>query len=446
MSRLFLRSVALVAFLALASPAFSAKTPAKTGQQAAPATAKVLFREPIQPVLYELPSGALATWRTHAARKPALVLFSSHPYLHPLSSDQRPDVMELLRSAPSAEIVRRGKLQVPDPALITPQAVSAAIEAGYFSEMVLVMPTNVKRADFSLETFQQSVYTAGFFTEEEALALKIADGVISGTVRGLPFRCVHPEALPAIDGPVIAHIDLGYFNDIYANDVKTPVYTLLFQTASRIRDRQWQALAVTLSYSNLEIGLSLESRFILSHLAEVLRHPEYIDGGAPANWSQRIKALYAEAMFSENDALELFAKAAAATPPDPADLYAWSLRLSRQKRSAEAMAALDRAVALDSGYGLAYLDLAENAAGQMLTDVALNLLGKAGRCFPDNPFIGIRKADLLLTRGRKTAALPLIIVASRLPWSPRVHQTIPEKLEKMAREATDDSKSVKKRP
>ena len=48
--------------------------------------------------------------------------------------------------------------------------------------------------------------------------------VISGRVRGLPFRCVHPEALPAIGGPVIVHIDDPKYLRRWTRDVPSVVH------------------------------------------------------------------------------------------------------------------------------------------------------------------------------------------------------------------------------
>ena len=50
--------------------------------------------------------------------------------------------------------------------------------------------------ELSLDVFRQQVVDAGFLTEEEGKKLFYADGVTSGTVRGIPFRAVHPDAMP----------------------------------------------------------------------------------------------------------------------------------------------------------------------------------------------------------------------------------------------------------
>ncbi|WP_305046015.1 tetratricopeptide repeat protein [Geoalkalibacter sp.] len=393
------------------------------------------FHEALEPELYELPSGALATWRAHARHQPALVLFANHPYLDPLPETGREELRDFLRTATPEDIVRRARFFVPDPAFLPPQALSAAIAAGLFSEIVFVYPGTQEKDAFSLEDFQRRALAAGFLNEEETRALSLHDGVIGGRVRGLPLRCVHPEALPSLDKPVILHIDLGYFKDLYQNEIRTPVYDLLHQTATAIRDAGFPALAVTLSFSNAEVGFSLESRFMISDLAELLRRPAALEGGTPRSWTYRAAALFAGAMFMEGRFRELTEEAAQAGPADAAAQYALSLVRFQQGRDEEGFALLDRAVALDRGFALDYLELAEVGAEQGRWDKVLELIEKAAALDPRNPFPRLRQADALIQGGRGNEALPLLDALRRLPWSPRHHPDILRLLEEMMQAA-----------
>jgi len=390
-----------------------------------------LFEEPVESARYEVPSSALATWRGFASRKPALLLFSKHPFLDPLADNLREDVRALLSNGTAEDINRRGRLRAADPVFFPPNTVSAAIEGRLISELVYVYPTSRPVAEFSLPDFQRRALGAGFLTEAEALALTLQDGVISGTVRGIPFRCVHPEALPKIDAPVLVHIDLGYFESLYANDIKTPVYGLIYDLSKALRAAAYPVLAVSLSYSNQETGFSLDSRFIISDLAELLRHPEWLTQEVPASWTLRSQALFASTMFAESTSLELTAEAAQINPDDPAALYHQALVLFRQEQPDEAFVLLDQAVALDAGYALAYIDLAETGLESGQWEKALELLGKAAQHFPDDPFIRMRQADILIRHDRGQEALPLLRDLRQLPWSPVHYYGIPGYLKEM---------------
>lgn len=400
-----------------------------------------LFKEPVTPAVYELASGGLATWRQHAEIKPALVLFSLHPFLDPLRNENVHGIKEFVRTAAPTELIRRTRLQTPDPILLPPQTTSAAIAAGLISELIFVQPSTQKMTEASLASFQQRTFDAGFLTAEEARALTLKDDTISGTVRGIPFRTVHLDALPKITGPVLVHIDLGYFKELYVNAIKTPAYPLIYKLISEIREADWSTLAVTLSYSNQEVDFSLESRFMIATLADVLYHPALLDGGIPASWTLRANALYAAEMFAESKAQELLAEATLTNPDDPAAFYDFSLVLFRLKNNPEAFAALDQAVALDKGYARAYLDLTN--AGMALGDKeqSLKLLSKAAASFPDNPFIRISRCDLLIRLGRGSEALPLLQQLQELPWSTVYHPGVPGLLQEMIEVAEEQLKN-----
>lgn len=400
-----------------------------------------LFKEPVEPQVFELASGALVIWRNLADQKPALVLFSVHPFLEPLPESERKSIRNFVRTASPAELVRRGRFNVPDTAFVPPQTVSAAIASGLIGELIFVLPTTRTVDQVSLPSFQQKAFAAGFLSEKETLALKLQDdGVISGRVRGIPFRCVHPDALPSISRPVIIHVDLSYFKDLYVNDVKTPLYNLIFQTAQSIRNAGWKSLAATLSYSNQEAEFSLETRYLISNLATLLLHPDLLESNPPLSWQLRADASLANATFAEETAQELIAQAVEVAPDDPDALYALSLQKFQQKQPDEAFALLDRAVAIDPGYALAYLDLAETGIELGQVKKAEELFNKAASIFPHNPFIRIKLAHLLIEGNRGTEAIPLLRELQQLPWSSTYHPETTRLLKQMLDYATGQAK------
>lgn len=399
---------------------------------------KVPFRDPVIPQLFELPSGALSVWRKFGKYQPALMILTSHLLLDPIADSHRAGIDELLRSGTDAEIIRRGQLTVADPAFYSSEVVSIGIEKQLFSEIILVIPTTVDKDKVSLTDFQAQLINSNFLTKKESQSLTLQDGVISGTIRGIPLRIAHPDALPQIDKPIILHVDLGYFKNMYIDEVKTPLYALLFQMASKIRDKGYQALAVTMSFSHREIfDYSLETRFMLRDLAELLRNPQTLAGSIPRSWTLRSAALYARIMFLENKAKELTAQAAMADPSDPAAVYMQALELLQQKRLQEGFTALDRAVALDPGYGLAYEQLATHGLEIGQQGRSIELLNKAVKIFPENPFLRLDLADLLIQGGQGAKALPLLENLSRLPWSKTFYSNIPAQLEAMIKVAKE---------
>lgn len=402
-------------------------------------TPKILFHEGIDPFLFELPSGALSIWRHYANKQPVLVLFTTHPFLDPVAIERSAEIKLLMKNGSDREIINRGQLQSADTLFLSPESVSIALENGFFSEIVIILPVTSDKKTFSLTEFQQRALPAGFFTETELLNLKMHDGIISGSVRGVPLRIAHPENLPVIEQPVVLHLDHGYFSGLYVNEIKTPAYQLVYNLAGDLRKAAYKALAVTISFSNREAEFSLESRFMLRDLAEVLRKPQQFETSRPENWELRAAALYASTMFSESRARELTTMAADNSPGDAAAQFAVALDLFKEQRNAEAFAALDRAVALDKGYGLAYVELADQGLKIGQRDKAIELLGKAAATFPELSLLRIDQAHYLIQSGRVKEARPIIKELRQLTWSPHFHPEIPAILEKMREAAATDT-------
>lgn len=392
-----------------------------------------LFDKPIEPVVLELPSEALPYWRDAATgSKPALVLFSIHPLLQPIDNELKDDVSELMSNGSIRDFVLHGSLYRADPLILPTQTLSAAIDAKMFSEIIWVFPSTATPDQMQYDLFRKQVTDAGFLTESEGDALNLDGGIYSGTVRGVPFRAVHPAVLPEIDKPMILHVDLGYFKGLYQGEVKTRIYDLLLNTALALNETGWQPILTTLSYSTFEGTFSLDVRFMITNFADLLRDPTLLDGTMPQNWALRSEALYAVNFFLEGKVQEYYEQAAREYPEDAAAQYDLYKHLFfEQRKIDEGLKALDKTVALDRGYAAAYLELAQIANNDNNFGAALELLTKAAPVVPENPMINLYRAQFLIQSGRKDEALPLIDQLETLPWSQHYHPDVPQLLEQM---------------
>ncbi len=387
----------------------------------------------IEPELVELPSDALPLWRKYAERKPELVLFSMHPFLEQIPEPVKKEALRLVREGSDGEILARNSFYRPATLLLPTQAVSAAIEIGFFSAVTWVFPSKVTIDQLSLETFRKQVVEAGFLTETEGQSLSLAAGAYLGTVRGLPFRAVHPSALPVTDKPVVVHVDLSYFAGLYQDEVKTPLYDLLHSTAVSLRDAGWQPVATTLSHSTIEGAVSLDTRFVLINLAELLAKPEMLEKDMPESWQLRAQALYGAEMFQPQKKKEMHRRAARIAPDDATALYDLYLVQFENKEIEAALATLDQVVAKDPGYGAAYLDLAQLARTDGRPEIALTLLDKAAAIFSENPFIDMHRAEVLMAIGRTAEARALLEPLRNLPWSEHYHSGTSALLDRILR-------------
>ncbi len=399
--------------------------------------APVLFGEPIEPVMLELPTEALPIWREYADQKPTLVLFSVHPFLELIPEEVKGQAIALAKTGSPEEIHAKGSFFRPETLLLPTQTLSGALEAGWFSGIVWVYPSTVEKEQVTLDTFRRQVVDAGFLTQAEGDQLNLNKGVFSGTLRGVPFQAVHSSALPQFHGPVFAHFDLSYFSGLYKNEVATAVYDILYTAALGIFDARIPALGVTISYSTIEGAISLDSRFLASNLGELLRKPEMLDGDMPPAWKIRGEAMYGATMFQESKQREFFEKAVGLSPEDPTALYDLYRIQFEERKIKEALATLDKVVGRDPGYGYAYLDLAQVALRDNNPAVALELLEKAAAVFPENPFIDFQRAEILLFQDQKDQALKILNRLKELRWSRRFHIDVPQKLKELAVKALE---------
>lgn len=408
---------------------------AAVASQPTAAAAGAIFASPIEPDLFEQPTDALVRWRQFRDAKPTLVLLSFDPFLQPLSKELHSEAVALAKSGSAAELSARARIFRANPTLLPTQTLSAALEAGLFSRICWVFPSTVKPEDLTLELFRKQMTDAKFFSETEAAGLTLADGIYSGTLRGIPFQALHPWALPKLEGPLLLHIDLSYFRGLYKDTATTPIYQLLHQTATALRDSGWQPEAVTLSFSTEEGAVSLDTRFLLRDLAFLLRQPAILDGEPPEHWNQRAEAFFGVDVFTAEKMVELVEKMVAQAPEDPSVQYDHYTTLFAAKKLEPAVAALDRAVAGDPGYAYAYAELAQIAIKDRNAKAALDLLKKASAGYPENPFIPLQMADIYIGSGQPQEALKILQPMKQLPWSKSYHDDIPELLQRMSTDA-----------
>ncbi len=398
----------------------------------APRSFTALLKEPAEPRLVESPSAALAAWRPAGEERPALLLLANDPLLRPLPPSLADEILRLTREGSPDELRRRGTARVPNPLLLPEMTVTAALRAGFFSRLIWVLPLAAE-GEMNLETLRAQLREYGALTEEEAAALRLEAGGASGTAQGMPLRIVPLTALTAPTEPVVLHIDLSYFSPLYKGEIKTPLYPLLGQTLQQLRELGMRAGVVTISRSNLDGGLPLETRFIGGDLAELFRRPELLDSPLPELWDQRSRSLYLANFFQKERIRELLEEMRQKAPEDASVAYAYYQILRQFREGSPALAELERAVALDPAYAREYLDLVPLALEKEQPEEALRMLDLAAKVFPDDPFISLDRAGLLLRSGSNREGREILQRLQKLPWSPVYYPDMPQRLEEMAK-------------
>lgn len=396
-----------------------------------PGELKKLLQEPIEPTLFELPSMALSAWR-QTGGKPTLLLLANDPFLQPIPEELSAAALELAAHGSPAELTAFASYRRAAPRLLPFQSVRVALQNGLFSRLVWVFPSSAEGTSTDLELFRNQLIEREILTSEEAGSLHLEDGVIRGSVLGVPFQAGPLSAgqLPA--ERLQLHVDLSYFTPQYKDEVRTPVFEILRQLASNLAAANLQTAGVTLSYSTEEGLLPLDLRFLTTNLASLLRSPERLQAPLASPWKERGEALYLATFMQTDKVLEKNLQALAAAPDDPAIHFDLYRSYRAVKNGAKALEHLALAVRHDRGYALEYLDLAATAQERGNPQDALEMLELARRALPEDPFIPLLLLEGQLAGGDQAAARILVRSLQELPWSPVYFPEVPERLKQLA--------------
>lgn len=401
-----------------------------------------LFHEPLQPALVELPPEALPQWRSVGGAKSLLILFGQDPLLQPVPAELKTQAKTLALNAPSQEIARSATILTADPLLLPEQTVSAALDAGLLGEICWILPPLKPGSKSDLKTFTKQLAGTGIATTEEANGFVEVDGGFRGKIRGLPVNVQFFSKQLNIksDRPLVVHIDLGFLLDIYTDEVKTPILSLLSGFSETVRDFNWAPRVMTISYSPREGQVPLNFRFVGNLLAQLAKTPGLRESGWPKDWQQFGQALYLATFMKTDEPPQIYRELCQKSPNNGDFQYAHYRSLRPLKQAQEGFAALDRAVAIDPAYAMEYLTLSQTAENASQKYAAVEMTERAAKSFPDNPFIRIRQAELLIAAGHAGMALPILDQLDRLPWSPIYHSEIKPTLASLRAQAATSPK------
>lgn len=424
----------LVSFLASAcngeqagnKPAANRKT---VGEKSASSTntklPHILLKEPVELITVELPPEIVPVWRKHLKEKPTLVLLSNNPLLGTIPKELSHEVATLVEQGHAGDFRNKARVRVANPILLPAQTLTATLQAGFFSQVMWIFPTTAAQDKISLDIFRQQLIESGSLQTEEAASLTVENGVFRGQLQGTPFLACSIQTLPKLTGPVALHLDLSYFSALYENEISTPIFSLVHHALLSIRKAQWPVIATSLSLSTSEGDVPLELRFLKNVLTKSFQDPSLLDQPLPELWSLRKDARYLETFFQIDPVLETYQAMASKAPQDASiqfDLYRahWM-----DKTYGEALEHLAKAGALDSVYGLEYLNLVHQAMDEGNIEAALDLLTKASRLDPENPFIPLQMAETCLQADQAPKARLLIDALRKRKWSTIYYPEIP---------------------
>lgn len=430
-----------------ARPAASLLNSSKQGQLTikpemptfSPLTAKELLKESIPVARFETTEEALSVWRGAKDLHPALLLFSNNPHLQPIPEKLRRQAADLISNADPAQLAMETTDRSSNPLLLAGMAVDAALRNSWFSELIWCYPRMETAQGLDLQQFKEQFITAGFADKREADTLSLTDETFSGTLRGVPFIATDLASVEPFKQPVIVHIDLGYFQPLYKNEVSTPLLDLVYKTLTTIKSKQLQVLAVTFSYGHIDDKISLGVRFVGDIISYLVEDPARLDQSMPINWRRQRDALYLDNFFQKEQIRGLFLKQELDAPNEAWIKYNLYRSVKSLKEEGLAMDYLEQAVALDPVYAIEYLELSALAYNQNDPNDARTLLDHAARAFPEDVFIELQLAQLDNETGKADEALKRLEKLRRLPWSTTYYAQVPEYLEELKATVKSDT-------
>ena len=377
---------------------------------------------------YETPTQALLQWYALRDARPTLLLYSNDPLLQSTDPAIQENLLGRLADHDQAAL----RFDNANPALLPEMTLRAALDAGLFSAVYWVMPTSGEMSELSVEAFRTQMGQFGAASDAEVRSFTMRDGVISGSIRSVPFHALHPQATIAIRGPAVVHFDLSFLSPLYKGEIKTPIHALIFQSLKHLRDQRVKALSVSFSYSQVDGKVSLGSRFIGDVFNQIFKQPEILDKQLPTAWQLRANALYLRKLIMAQKARDTLLQLKNVNNEDPSIDYAL-YKVSREIKTERqaALGHLAKAVQGDPVYALEYLILAPVASEKKRPDEALRVLRLAHEALPDNPFVTLELARALIANGQSSNAEPFVRKLLELNWSAFFYPDMKKSLQKM---------------
>lgn len=386
--------------------------------QAAAVVETTLFHRPIPLQRVELVPQALAVWRQFADRKPTLLLVSDIPMLSPPPSQLRERIDTLAQGGTPQELSRYGYPKSPELLIHPDMTVDTALRLGWLGELVWALPLPDSGAGLTLEPFRKQLLARELVTAQEADSLSDDGRQIRGRLRNTPFRAGVFRELDLFPGPLLVHIDLSYFKNLYKNDIATPLLEIVIRTLGDLRERNLPVLAVTFSYGHLDERIALDVRFLGEFIALLTEQPENFEKSLPVNFGRQAEILYLANFFQKEKIRELALAQEKDLPAASWVKFNLFRSAAEHKDGAQALDYLAKAVALDRVYAVEYPELARHAYEKGRPDEARRMLELAAKALPEDPFIRLQLAQLTAEAGDKKAAGVMVEQLRQLPWEP----------------------------
>jgi tetratricopeptide (TPR) repeat protein len=296
-----------------------------------------------------------------------------------------------------------------------------ALRNEWFSQLFWILPMQDQTLPPDFKNLRNQLFERKMLNEEEVTSLVAHEKVMRGKVRNTAISVSNMSGLTLPDKAVLIHIDLGYFQGLYKNEIATPLLQTIYMTLAALKKHQVKVLAVTFSYGHLDSQIPLDVRFLGDIIEKLISEPDMLVQRPPANWKRQADAIYLVNFF-QGEKVDEIHKAQEQDDPESSwvkfSLYRSAASL---RQGDEALDYLAEAVARDPMYAYEYGNLARLAYERKRPDEAMRMYALAHQALPEDHLIRLSMAELAAELGDHKTARHLAEELAKLPWSSPYH-------------------------
>jgi tetratricopeptide (TPR) repeat protein len=235
------------------------------------------------------------------------------------------------------------------PAYNADNTVFAATKLGLVKDVYWVVPSLTSLSQESLDGFKEYLKKTYPAQTKEFDQLRLDGNSAKGTINGIPVFIVSLQDLPKIDKPVLLDIDLSFFSNIYQDENKTRILSLVSGFFKTLQESGLQSDMVTISASNKNGLVPYKFRFLADYFVELFANPKMLDGTPPKLWLDRADAWKME-QRSFKEAIPLYNNILKEFPKDAATHYDLSYAYLKEGNMEASRKEFNQAAALQAGY------------------------------------------------------------------------------------------------
>lgn len=237
--------------------------------------------------------------------------------------------------------------------------------AGFFKEVIWVMPTGTLSSSIKLEDVKRFLVERRGYHEAALGELRQVGGRVEGKLAGIPITITSLDSLVAPPEPAIVDIDLAYF--VATKAISPGFRTGTASTVAFLKELSSKGIRsslVTINLSNSNKICPMDLRFLGALITDALSHPEKLKGENPEKWRLMAQAEDHLVKKDYKEAEATYSRLTEEYPNDAGLHFALAVTKGFMEKGIESREELLKAMQIDGGYLSGFFQLARVLAAQ----------------------------------------------------------------------------------